>query len=189
MERLRQHLSYANVVATIALFVALGGGAYAAITLPKNSVGTKQLRSNSVGKSELRRGGVTSRAVRDRTLGVRDLSKTARRSLRGNTGPVGPAGPPAVAYHAVIASSGDPASGNATGVTHPPASGDYIVRFGANVTNCTMTATLGNVPATAGAVPPAGRITVSPAQGAVHVRTYNAAGAAAPASFHLAVSC
>ena len=30
--RLRRHLSYANVIATSALFIALGGGAYAAAT-------------------------------------------------------------------------------------------------------------------------------------------------------------
>ena len=48
MARIRSSLSYANVIATIALFVALGGGAYAAITLPKNSVGAKQLKKNAV---------------------------------------------------------------------------------------------------------------------------------------------
>ena len=35
-----RHLSYANVMATIALFIALGGGAYALTTLPRNSVTT-----------------------------------------------------------------------------------------------------------------------------------------------------
>ena len=42
------HLSYANVTATLALFVALGGGAYAAATLPRDSVGTAQLRTAAV---------------------------------------------------------------------------------------------------------------------------------------------
>jgi len=36
-------LTYGNVVATLALFVALGGASYAAIALPANSVGTRQL--------------------------------------------------------------------------------------------------------------------------------------------------
>jgi hypothetical protein len=35
MKRFRFHLSYANVVATLALFVALGGASYAATQLPK----------------------------------------------------------------------------------------------------------------------------------------------------------
>lgn len=48
MSRLKSKLSYANVMATIAVFVALGGGAYAAVKIPKKSVGTKQLKANAV---------------------------------------------------------------------------------------------------------------------------------------------
>jgi hypothetical protein len=46
--RLTDHLTYANVVATLALFVALGGASYAAVSLPANSVGSKQLRAGAV---------------------------------------------------------------------------------------------------------------------------------------------
>jgi len=45
--RVRERLSYANVMATIAVFIALGGGAYA-LSLPKNSVGPRQLKTNAV---------------------------------------------------------------------------------------------------------------------------------------------
>jgi hypothetical protein len=45
---MRARLSYANVVATIALFVALGGSSYAALKLPRNSVGPAQIRSGAV---------------------------------------------------------------------------------------------------------------------------------------------
>ena len=48
LAKLRSHLTYANVMATIAVFVALGGGAYAAIKLPANSVGTKQIKKKAV---------------------------------------------------------------------------------------------------------------------------------------------
>ena len=44
----RRKLTYANVIATLALFLALGGGAYAAVTLPPNSVGAKQLKKGAV---------------------------------------------------------------------------------------------------------------------------------------------
>lgn len=45
MLKVRQRLSYANVMSTIAVFLVLGGGAaFAATQLPKNSVGTKQLK-------------------------------------------------------------------------------------------------------------------------------------------------
>lgn len=43
----RPRLTYANVIATVALFIALGGAAIAA-GLPKNSVGRKQLRRGAV---------------------------------------------------------------------------------------------------------------------------------------------
>jgi hypothetical protein len=55
---IRSRCTYANVIATVALFVALGGGAYAAATLPRNSVGSTQIRAAAVGTSELRNGGV-----------------------------------------------------------------------------------------------------------------------------------
>ena len=40
--KLRGKLTYANVVSTLCLFLLLGGGAYAATHLKKNSVGTGQ---------------------------------------------------------------------------------------------------------------------------------------------------
>ena len=48
MQKRRFAPSPAMVVALIALFVALGGTSYAALTLPKNSVGTKQLKDGAV---------------------------------------------------------------------------------------------------------------------------------------------
>jgi hypothetical protein len=52
-QRVGERLSYANVVATLALFVALGGASYAAVALPRNSVGTPQLRTHSVTPAKL----------------------------------------------------------------------------------------------------------------------------------------
>jgi hypothetical protein len=51
--RLRAGLTYANVLSTLALFVALGGASYAAVTLPRNSVGAAQLRPNAVTAAKL----------------------------------------------------------------------------------------------------------------------------------------
>jgi hypothetical protein len=48
MSRIRSHLTYSNVISTLCLFVLLGGGAYAAIKVPRASVGTKQLKANAV---------------------------------------------------------------------------------------------------------------------------------------------
>ena len=56
MKSIRRHLTYANVMSTIAVFLLLGGGAaIAAGKLGKNSVGTKQLKKNAVTAEEVKR--------------------------------------------------------------------------------------------------------------------------------------
>jgi hypothetical protein len=72
VDYLRRHLTYANVVASLALFLALGGAAFAATQLPRNSVGTGQLKPEAV------------------TAGK--IAKKTRNQLRGSTGPQGPQG-------------------------------------------------------------------------------------------------
>jgi hypothetical protein len=52
-------LSYSNVIATLALFIALGGAAVAA-GLPKNSVGSNQLKRGAVTAAKLKKAAVTS---------------------------------------------------------------------------------------------------------------------------------
>ena len=56
LRRITPKLTYANVMATIAGFLALGGGAYAATHLGKKSVGTKQLKNNAVISSKVKDG-------------------------------------------------------------------------------------------------------------------------------------
>jgi hypothetical protein len=72
---MRKHLTYANVVSTICLFVVLGGTSVAAVTLTRGSVKGKHIARNAV----------TSAKVKNRSLRARDF---ARASL-----PAGPAGP------------------------------------------------------------------------------------------------
>ena len=52
--------SAAFVLSLVALFIALGGSAYAGSRLAANSVGSTQIRAGAVGSSELRTGSVTS---------------------------------------------------------------------------------------------------------------------------------
>jgi hypothetical protein len=72
--RLRSRLTYANVMSSIALFVALGGGAYA-LSVPKNSVGSRQLKHNAVTRAKVRRNAVTSAKVRNHSLKGKDLAR------------------------------------------------------------------------------------------------------------------
>jgi hypothetical protein len=53
LTKIKSRLTYANVIATIALFLALGGGAFAAFKLPKKSVGTKNLKAKAVTEPKL----------------------------------------------------------------------------------------------------------------------------------------
>jgi hypothetical protein len=121
-------------------------------------------------------------------LRVRDLTTSARKSLRGSRGPQGPAGAAAVSLRASISPGGDPVAGNATAISHTPGSNVYRVSFAHAVQTCPATATLAAVPAGA-ADPPAGRITVSAIGSTIVVRTFDAAGAAASVGFNLTVAC
>jgi hypothetical protein len=56
------------IISIIALMVALGGASYAAIQIPKNSVGTKQLKKNAVNAAKLKKNSVNSAKVRDGSL-------------------------------------------------------------------------------------------------------------------------
>jgi hypothetical protein len=98
-------------IALLALFLALGGTSYAAISLPKASVGTDQLKHASVTTTKIAPGSVTSKRLRDGAVvrrkiagGAISSAKVADGSLlaadfangelpRGATGPAGPPGP------------------------------------------------------------------------------------------------
>src|SRR4051794_21948862 len=62
---MRGKLTYANVTATIALFIALGGASYAAMKLPKNSIGSKQLKKSSVTTGKIKNGAVTTAKIKN----------------------------------------------------------------------------------------------------------------------------
>jgi len=89
------HLSYSNVMATVAVFMAMGGGAYA-LSIPKNSVGAKQLKRNAVHTSKVKKGAVTSSKVKDASLLAKDFKpgqlSAGAQGPAGNTGQPGPAG-------------------------------------------------------------------------------------------------
>ena len=71
---MRKRITYPNVMATIAVFLVLGGGAYAATQLPKNSVGSRQLKNGSITPAK--------------------LNAATRAALKGPPGPAGAAGAP-----------------------------------------------------------------------------------------------
>jgi hypothetical protein len=73
--KLRPRLSYANVAATLALVLALGGGTvYAAAQLGKDSVRSKHIAKGAVKKSDLGNNAVTSPKVRDGGIKAADIA-------------------------------------------------------------------------------------------------------------------
>jgi len=125
--RFRSHLSFANVMATMAVFIALGGTSYAAVMITgadvrdgsltgrdvrDGSLGASDVISSSLGTGEIRDGSLNGRDVRDSSLGasdvinnslgtdkIRDGSLQARDFGAGQLqpGPQGPKGDPGAA--------------------------------------------------------------------------------------------
>ena len=89
--RIRRQLTYANVMATTAVFIALGGSSYAAVALTKDSVRSRHIGKGQVKGSDLGRNAVTSAKVADGSLRSQDFR--AGDLAAGPAGPQGAAGP------------------------------------------------------------------------------------------------
>jgi hypothetical protein len=72
---LRSKLTYANVVATLALVLAVGGGTvYAAIKLGKNDVESKNIAKGAVKTSDIAKNAVKSPTIKDGTIKAGDIA-------------------------------------------------------------------------------------------------------------------
>jgi hypothetical protein len=102
-------LTYANVMATVAVFIALGGVGYAATKLPKNSVGAWQLKKGAVTPAK--------------------INGATRSKLVGATGPAGPQGAPGPRgpSNAYYAENNDLVEGSHKTITLNVPAGNYVV--------------------------------------------------------------
>ena len=64
----RLQIAYANVMATVAVFIALGGTGYAVMKLPNASVGAKQLKKSAVTTAKIKKEAVTATKIKKGTL-------------------------------------------------------------------------------------------------------------------------
>jgi hypothetical protein len=71
-----------DILSVAAVFIALGGTSYAAISLPRASVGHRELKPDAV----------SSTRIADRSIKRRDLARNVLAG-GGQTGPAGPSGP------------------------------------------------------------------------------------------------
>jgi hypothetical protein len=123
MKFIRHHLpSPALLVACVALLAALGGVSYAAGVLPKDSVGTVQLKKKAVTGAKLGKSAVTGAKVKNGTLMAADFKAgqlpAGPQGPKGDPGIQGPKGDPGV-----TGPKGDP---GATKVTSRTATGPSV---------------------------------------------------------------
>jgi hypothetical protein len=118
--RVRSRLTYANVIASLALFLAMGGTGYA-LTLPKNSVGAKQLKRNAVSSKKVKNGSLLGKDFKAGQLPA------------GSQGPAGAPGP--------AGKQGAP--GSAAGYASVRGDGLFYNAVAKNVTSANLTHTAG----------------------------------------------
>jgi hypothetical protein len=118
VSRVLARLSYANVVATLALFIALGGTSYAAAT-----IGSGNIKDNSI----------RSRDIHNGTIAPKDLNASARvQKLYGN----------------IDGDDGSLVRGRGIRSVERAGQGWYEVRFTRKITNCVLLSSLASKDAT-----------------------------------------
>jgi hypothetical protein len=68
VKQIRQRLTYANVVSTLALILVVGGATAIAARVPKHSVGPHQLKSNAVTTPKIKANAVTTRKIKKNAI-------------------------------------------------------------------------------------------------------------------------
>jgi hypothetical protein len=197
LRKLRSQLSYANVAATIALVLAVGGSTayaaaiigtsdirYHAVTGSKvdfNAITASKVRNSSLSGKDLRDGSLTTADVRDGSLRSQDFA--AGQVPKGEKGDKGD---PATSIFGTVSAAGALVNGKGVTAVSPGEPGVYSVTFGQDVSKCAFVGTV----ATAGA-DDGGTVTAAPGgtpQQATF-RTRDTAGAAAQRPFQFAVYC
>jgi hypothetical protein len=82
MRAIRRRLTYANVVATLALFLALAGGTVYAARVAKKSVGPSQLKARAVTTAKIKANAVTTRKIRRNAVSNAKIKDGAIESLK-----------------------------------------------------------------------------------------------------------
>lgn len=151
MKRRSRTPSPALVISLIALFVALGGTSYAAIHLPRNSVGTKQLKKNAVTTRKIRKHAVTAAKINPKGLTVPNAkhaqsadsaTSAANATDAGQLGGVGASGYQRAPRWALVQPDGTivAQSGGITLTGH--STGRYTLDFGGPVSGHLIVASL-----------------------------------------------
>lgn len=169
--RFRSHLSFANVMATMAVFIALGGTSYAAVMITgadvqdgsltgrdvrDSSLGATDVINSSLGTGEIRDSSLNGRDVRDSSLGSSDVidgSLLARDFRPGQLqpGPKGDQGPAGAASRFFLLDENDAIVEQSGGFTvvskpgmgdQPIANPNVYISAGTSLVNKGLSATI-----------------------------------------------
>ena len=165
-------------VALLALFMAMGGSAYALVitsgSIKNNTIRSADVRNRALLGKDMRSSGVGGRAIKESSLDTVPSAFIAHGSAR----------------FAVVNAGGQSVRGRGITSAARTAEGRYQVIFDADIRGCGYYATIGGP--TAAAPPDNGQITVSglgPNVNGVAIRTTGANGNDANKPFHLIVFC
>jgi hypothetical protein len=165
-------------VALLALFMAMGGSAYALVvtsgSIKNNTIRSVDVRNGGLLGKDARANGIGGRAIKESTLGTVPGAFVAHGSAR----------------FAVVNAGGQGIRGRGTTSVARTAEGRYQVIFDADIRGCAYYATIGGP--TAAAPPDNGQITVSGLGSNVNgvdIRTTGANGNDTNKPFHLVVLC
>jgi hypothetical protein len=183
MKRRLRAPSPAMVVAMIALFVSLGGSAYAVATIGSDdiingSIRNRDFKDGTLRGQEAKREGFGGGAIKESSLDATKIKQVPSSVIADG-----------VTRHAVISNVGATVRSRGTTSSSQTGTGDYEVIFDRDVRGCVYSATLGDESA---AGPGNGQISVTSVAtnvNGVRVRTRDSAGELANRSFHLIVSC
>jgi hypothetical protein len=165
----RPHLTYANVAATLALVIAVGGGsAYAAQkirtrNIAYHAVTASKVNFNAITASKVKNGSLSGKELRDSSIATEDVRNGTLRAEDFGAGQLpkgdkGDKGDPATALHGTVSEDGVLANGAGVMSVAPGATGAYAVTFDRDVSKCSVVATIattdaGIVSAAHGATP------------------------------------
>jgi hypothetical protein len=140
MERLRTWLSPAMIVACTALFVSLSGFGYAAIKLPANSVGPKQLKKNAVNSAKVKRHSLLRSDFKPGQVPRGAQGIQGIQGVPGTPGAPGAPGTPATRLWAYVSGTGVLRGGSGVVATSRTSLGTFSVTFNQSIVNCAATA-------------------------------------------------
>jgi len=165
-------------VALVALFMAMGGSAYAFV------VTSGSIKNNTIRSADVRNGGLIGKDVRANGLGGRAIKESKLGTVPGAFLTAG------AGHYAVVNGGGQAVRSRGITSAGRTAEGRYQVIFDQDVRQCAYYATIGGP--TAAAPPDNGQISVSSLASnvnGVNVHTTGAAGNDANKPFHLLVLC